>query len=54
MAQNVEAGRSAATNFSIVAWVVYSVVSRCGHWTVAAAAAFTIALAIVVHEDKCE
>ena len=52
MAQNVEAGRSAATNFSLVAWVVYGVVSRGGHWTVAAAAAFIIALAIVVHEYK--
>src|SRR3989442_14775211 len=50
MTQNVQAGGSTATNFGIVAWITYGVLSANGHWIGAALGALAIALAIVAHE----
>jgi all-trans-retinol 13,14-reductase len=50
MTQNAQAGGSAATNFGVVAWIVYGVLSGNGHWIGAAFGALAVALAIVAHE----
>jgi len=50
MTQNVQTAGSPATNFGIVAWVVYGVVSGAGHWVVAALVALLVSLLIVAHE----
>ena len=50
MTQNGPAVGSAATNFGIVAWIVYGVLSGNGHWIGAAIGALAVACAIVAHE----
>lgn len=50
MAQNVQTGGSAATNFGLVAWIAYGVISAGGHWIAAALVALIIAVLIVAHE----
>jgi all-trans-retinol 13,14-reductase len=52
MTQNVQPAGSAATNYGIVAWIVYGVISGSGHWIAASLVALIIALAIVAHEYK--
>ncbi len=52
MTQNAQPVGSAATNYGIVAWIVYGVISGDGHWVVASLAALIVALAIVAHEHK--
>jgi len=53
MTQNVPAGGSAATNFGMVAWIVYAVVSGGGHWIVGSLGGLAIALVIVGQEYRC-
>jgi all-trans-retinol 13,14-reductase len=52
MAQNAQAGGSAATNFGMIAWIVYAVLTGGGHWIVGSLAGLAVALAIVAHEYK--
>jgi all-trans-retinol 13,14-reductase len=52
MAQNAQAGGSAATNFGMIAWITYGVLSGSGHWIAGALAALAVASAIVAHEHK--
>jgi all-trans-retinol 13,14-reductase len=51
MTQN--ASGSALTNYGIVAWIVYGVLSGSGHWIGAALGALAVALAILAHEYSC-
>jgi len=50
MAEKTQSKGSKATNFGILAWIAYGVISGSGHWIVAALAALIIAVAIVAHE----
>jgi hypothetical protein len=50
MTQNTQSKGSKATNFGMVAWISYGVLSGYGHWVGAALAALGIAVAIVAHE----
>ncbi len=52
MTQNAPTGGSAATNFGLVAWVIYGVISGSGHWIAAALLALIIAVAIVALEKR--
>jgi all-trans-retinol 13,14-reductase len=52
MTQNVQTGSSAATNFSIVAWLAYGALSSVGHWVGAAITALIVAIAIVAFENR--
>lgn len=52
MTQNAQPAGSTATNYGIVAWIVYGTISSRGHWAAASLAAFVVALAIVAHEHK--
>jgi hypothetical protein len=50
MTQNTQSKGSKATNFGMLAWISYGVLSGYGHWVGAALAALGIAVAIVTHE----
>ncbi|MBF6560970.1 MAG: hypothetical protein IVW56_11820 [Candidatus Binataceae bacterium] len=52
MTQNVQAGGSAATNFGMVAWIVYAVLSGGGHWIAGSLGGLAIALAIAGQEYR--
>jgi hypothetical protein len=49
MMQNVQPAGSVLTNYGIVAWIVYGVLSGGGHWL----GALVVALAILAHEYRC-
>jgi all-trans-retinol 13,14-reductase len=53
MTQNVQPAGSVLTNYGIVAWIVYGVLSGGGHWIGAALGALAVALAILMHEYRC-
>jgi hypothetical protein len=53
MTQNVQPAGSVLTNYGIVAWIVYVVLSGGGHWIGAALGALVVALAILAHEYRC-
>ncbi len=53
MTQNVQPAGSVLTNYGIVAWIVYGVLSGGGHWIGAALGAVVVALAILVNEYRC-
>jgi len=53
MTQNVQPAGSVLTNYGIVAWIVYGVLSGGGHWIGAALGALVVALAILAHEYRC-
>lgn len=50
MIQETQPKGSKATNFGMVVWITYGVISAGGHWTTAALVALVIATAIVAHE----
>ena len=53
MTQNMQPAGSVLTNYGIVAWIVYGVLSGGGHWISAALGALVVALAILAHEYSC-
>jgi all-trans-retinol 13,14-reductase len=53
MLQNVKPAGSILTNYGIVAWIFYGVLSGSGHWIVAALGALVLSIAILAHEYTC-